>query len=159
MNPEQVEMLAQIQCSAKEIAAVLGISFREFERRRAGHHKDDKAFVEALESGRHKGCASMRRIQFEQAKTSPHMAIWWGKMYMGQREPEPPANEAVQNFLWQLAEQQKNGPAKKPVVQNCETCGKPMGECECEPMAAAEDEPLKEGESAGPGAEAKAEDK
>jgi hypothetical protein len=131
VNLEQLELLAQMQCSGEEIAAVLGLSHREFERRRTGKHPADKKFAEVLANGRQKGKASIRRIQYEQAKNgSTGMSIWLGKIYLDQREPEPAANLDTQNFLWQLMEQAKQGPARK--VQNCETCRKPMGECTCE---------------------------
>ncbi len=79
----QVERLATIQCTDEEIACVLGVSYNTITRRKA----DDPAFVEALEAGRGKGRATLRRLQWQRAQGgSDTMLIWLGKNVMGQTD-------------------------------------------------------------------------
>lgn len=73
-----VERLGKIMCTYDEVASVLGCS------------KDvvvkDKKAQERLNKGKEQGKACLRRIQWEQAKHNPSMAIWLGKQYLGQRD-------------------------------------------------------------------------
>lgn len=73
-----VERLGKIMCTYDEVASVLGCS------------KDvvvkDKMAQERLNKGKEQGKACLRRIQWEQAKHNPSMAIWLGKQYLGQRD-------------------------------------------------------------------------
>ena len=77
--------LAMIQCPPEEIAAVLDVSRATVYRRL----QDDPEFREALEEGYLQGKASLRRLQFQQARTSPAMAIFLGKNLLGQRDFKP----------------------------------------------------------------------
>jgi transcriptional regulator with XRE-family HTH domain len=81
---DQVETLASIGCTLEEIASVVGLSKRSLIRRR-----DDPRFLEAIESGRAKGRASLRRLQWAAAKSGNITAqIWLGKQLLGQRSYE-----------------------------------------------------------------------
>jgi hypothetical protein len=83
-----IERLASIQCTDKEIAAVLGVSFYTLARRKA----DDPEFVEFLERGRANGRATLRRLQWQRANAgSDTMLVWLGKQTLGQRDR--PADE------------------------------------------------------------------
>ena len=79
-----VEGLASIGCTLDELAAVVGLTKRTLIRRR-----DDPRFLEAIERGRAKGRASLRRLQWEAAKAGNITAqIWLGKQLLGQRSFE-----------------------------------------------------------------------
>lgn len=77
-----VEQLASIQCTDEEIAAVLGVSVDTLIRR-----KKEPAYQEALDGGKAKGRASLRRMQWQAAKNgSVPMMIFLGKNLLGQRD-------------------------------------------------------------------------
>jgi hypothetical protein len=54
------------------------------------------------------GKISLRRIQFDHAKNHPGMAIWLGKQWLGQKEPESkknvPSNDEKLDRLFRLIE-------------------------------------------------------
>lgn len=80
----EIHALAGIQCTQREAAAVLGVSvgtFNAFMKRTA-------AAREAWNNGGENGKASLRRNQFNLAKTNAGMAIWLGKQLLGQRDPD-----------------------------------------------------------------------
>ena len=70
-----------MQCTDEEIAAWFGIRRETFCRKKTG------AILEALERGRAKGRASLRRAQFQNAiKGNATMQIWLGKQLLGQKD-------------------------------------------------------------------------
>ncbi|MEO8373119.1 MAG: hypothetical protein ABI806_28295 [Candidatus Solibacter sp.] len=80
----QVETLASIGCTLEEIAAVVDLSKRTLIRR-----GKDAAFLEAIERGRAKGRASLRRMQWAAAAAGNVTAqIWLGKQLLAQRSFE-----------------------------------------------------------------------
>ena len=86
IDVEQVRRLAQLQLTQPEIAAALGVGLRTVERR----IRDDPEFREAIEQGRAKGQASLRRRMMEIAmrekgRDAGKMAIWLSKQYLGMR--------------------------------------------------------------------------
>jgi len=71
-----------MQCTEAEAAAVLGIrasTFREMIR------IDERARA-AWEEGRQEGRVKIRKAQFALAERHPQMAIYLGKVVLGQRE-------------------------------------------------------------------------
>ena len=79
INPEQVQKLAGIGCTNKEIADIVGCSHDTLTRR----------FSEDLEAGRRQGKASLRRKQYELAMSgNAAMLIWLGKQVLGQSEKQ-----------------------------------------------------------------------
>lgn len=79
INPEQVQKLASIGCTNKEIADILGCSHDTLTRR----------FSEDLETGRSQGKASLRRKQYELAMSgNAAMLIWLGKQVLNQSEKQ-----------------------------------------------------------------------
>lgn len=79
---KQVKNLAGIQCTQEEAAAVLDVSLKTFK-------KYLNKYPEAREQwwiGKRGGTASLRRIQFNQAKHNPIMAKWLGIQYLGQSD-------------------------------------------------------------------------
>lgn len=74
---KQLETLASIGLSTQEMAAVLDCSKDTLERR----------FMKAIEKGRQKYKASLKRKQYELAmKGNPTMLIWLGKQALGQTD-------------------------------------------------------------------------
>jgi len=79
-----VEGLARIQCTQAEAAGVLGVTRETF-------HQFLKAQPDARETwdlGLESGKASLRRNQLKLAERNAAMAIWLGKQYLGQRDPD-----------------------------------------------------------------------
>jgi len=74
----QVIELAKIQCTMKEIAAVMGCSIDILERN----------YADVIAEGREGGKASLRRAQWKKAVDdgNPSLLIWLGRFYLGQRE-------------------------------------------------------------------------
>lgn len=78
----EIRRLSRMQCTESEAAAVLGIKTKTFleviridERARA-----------AWEEGRMEGRVRIRKAQFALAERNPQMAIYLGKVVLGQRE-------------------------------------------------------------------------
>ncbi len=83
LNAEQLTVLAGMQCTYEEIAAVFGIKKRQFINR----IEADPALKEAIEEGWANGRASVRREQFKLLQAgNATMAVWLGKQYLGQRD-------------------------------------------------------------------------
>ena len=73
--------LAEIACTDREIAAVIGISAEWLCKRK----KADPKLREAIEAGHEKGKVSLRRVQWQKAlEGHPTMLIWLGKQRLGQ---------------------------------------------------------------------------
>ena len=78
----QIRELGALFCTIAEAGAVMGVNrdtLSDF------LHRYEPA-MEAWEQGKEIGKVELRRMQFEQAKTSPAMAIWLGKQYLGQKD-------------------------------------------------------------------------
>jgi len=87
----QFEELAKIQCTEKEICAVLSVNTDTLVKRLK--EKYDMTFAEIRNIYKDYGRASLRRIQFKLAEKSPAMAIWLGKQYLEQKERIEVSNE------------------------------------------------------------------
>ena len=94
---EQLKQLCALQCTDEEIASVLGISTDTLGRRKA-----DPEFLAVMMEGKATGKMSLRRIQWNLAKTNPAMAIFLGKNYLGQRDKpeEDEDDESNQPLPW-----------------------------------------------------------
>lgn len=80
---DQLVVLAGMQCTYEEIAAVFGIKKRQFIDR----VNADPELKEAIEEGWAKGRMSIRREQFKLLQDgNPTMAVWLGKQYCRQRD-------------------------------------------------------------------------
>ena len=73
-----VEKLASIFCTMEEISNILGLGLGTLSKR--------PDFTETYKKGKEKGKASLRRLQWKHAQTTPTMAIWLGKQYLGQKD-------------------------------------------------------------------------
>jgi len=75
----EVEKLAAMHCSAREIAAFFSVSVDTIDRR----------FADTMAKGRQKGRAKLRRLQWEAAvKGNVVMQIWLGKNLLGQSDKQ-----------------------------------------------------------------------
>ena len=74
IDSEQIQRLAELQCSAKEIAYVMGVSSDTIRR----NHQAD------LEIGQAMGKIKLRRAMFRNAteKLNPTIQIWLSKQYL-----------------------------------------------------------------------------
>ncbi len=80
---QRVLELGERAGSTAAAAAALRVPRESFERFLATHVKARSAW----HRGQVRARAALRRRQFEEAKTSPAMAIWLGKQYLGQKDP------------------------------------------------------------------------
>jgi len=79
-----------LQCTQAEAAAILKISRSKFEQLLGSNTK----VREAWEDGRENGRASLRRLQYENAKTgNVSMQIWLGKQWLGQKDKQEMAGD------------------------------------------------------------------
>jgi hypothetical protein len=80
----EFEKLCMLQCTILEMCAWFNVTDKTL----SGwcERTYNAPFSEIFELKRGKGKISLRRIQFRMAETSPAMAIWLGKQYLGQRE-------------------------------------------------------------------------
>lgn len=81
---KRIEKLCSIQCTAEEIASVMGCSVDTITLRIS--EKYNITFAEYIKTHSFGGKASLRRIQFNLAKKNATMALWLGKQYLGQHD-------------------------------------------------------------------------
>lgn len=80
----KVNQMLLIQCTAEEIASVLGMSVDTLSRRCESDHKLKFAEYSAIK--RQGGKASLRRMQWKHAENTPAMAIFLGKNILDQSD-------------------------------------------------------------------------
>lgn len=99
-NKQIFENLCQIQCTVNELEAVLQSDQRTIDNWCKREYGDSfstiyKRFAEC-------GKPSLRRFQWNLAKTNASMAIWLGKIHLGQKDPDKEDakfdHEALVNF-------------------------------------------------------------
>ncbi len=78
IDAEQVTKLAALQCTLEEIGAFFGVDKSTISKR----------FSTEVTKGKGQGKTRLRKYQWDMAQKSPAMAIWLGKQYLGQKEPE-----------------------------------------------------------------------
>ena len=86
IDPKKFKSLCEIQCTAEEIAAVMGCSHDTLERWCKREYK--KTFREVFNELRCGGKASLRRKQWALAGKNAAVAIWLGKQYLGQKDEQ-----------------------------------------------------------------------
>ncbi len=83
INVDQLLVLAGMQCTYEEIAAVFGIEKRQFINRL----NNEPHLKARIEEGWANGRASVRREQFKLLQAgNATMAVWLGKQYLGQKD-------------------------------------------------------------------------
>ena len=80
------EQLCHIQCTHEEIASWFKIDRSTLYNKVLKEYEED--FPTTYKKFSEGGKCSLRRNQFKQAEKSCAMAIWLGKIYLGQREPD-----------------------------------------------------------------------
>ncbi len=96
IDQKAFEKLCGLQCTLEEICGYFDVTdktLRSWCRRTYG-----RGFSEVFSQKRGNGKISLRRCQFRLAEKNANMAIWLGKQYLDQREPDvrgdkPPAGE------------------------------------------------------------------
>lgn len=85
---DQVNKLAHIQCTAKEIASFIGVD--DDTLCNASKRDHGITFSDYLEQKKEGGRASLRRSQWLAASETknPTMLVWLGKQYLGQSDKQ-----------------------------------------------------------------------
>ena len=83
---KSIEAMCQIQCTQEEIASVVGCDLDTLQNR----CKKEKncSFSDFHKLKREGGKASLRRTQWQMAKTNPSLAIFLGKNYLKQTDKQ-----------------------------------------------------------------------
>ena len=90
----QFEQLCGLQCTQSEIASMLHISVDTVQKRVKENYLCE--YTEAYKRYQEAGKCSLRRNQFVISKRNASMAIWLGKIWLGQRDP---ANEEAKEDM------------------------------------------------------------
>ncbi len=101
---EQIKELCNIQCTAEEIASVMGYNADTIGARiREKHSITFSQYIKIHAMG---GKASLRRMQFNLAKTNAGMAIFLGKQYLGQKDyiPDDADSEKLEKLINAISE-------------------------------------------------------
>ena len=84
IKKEQFEKLCEIQCTEQEIMSFFGVCKDTLISWCVNTYGMN--FSTIYNEKRQGGKASLRRSQFELAKTNASMSIWLGKQYLGQKD-------------------------------------------------------------------------
>lgn len=101
IDQKQFESLCGLQCTKEEICGFFDVTDKTLENWCKRTYK--AGFSEVFRQKRGKGKISLRRNQWRLAEKNANMAIWLGKQYLGQREPDSGENsktpESENNLL------------------------------------------------------------
>lgn len=86
ISQKDFEKLCGLQCTKEEICGFFDVTDKTLEHWCKRTYK--LGFSEVFKKKRGSGKISLRRSQFELAKKNANMAIWLGKQYLDQREPD-----------------------------------------------------------------------
>lgn len=86
IDQKQFESLCGLQCTHDEICDWFEVSAKTLEAWCKRTYK--QSFSKVFAQKRGKGKISLRRSQFQLAEKNANMAIWLGKQYLDQREPD-----------------------------------------------------------------------
>jgi len=91
LDLDQIQRLAEIQCTQKEIAYIMGVSVETISRN----------YMDAVELGKANGKLALRRAQWRNAveKDNVTMQIWLGKNVLKQSD-QPISDEDNQILPW-----------------------------------------------------------
>ena len=86
IDKHQFENLCRLMCTQQEIAGWFNVTPRTVQRWcKQTYGETFSAVYGRLSEG---GKIALRRAQFQLAQTSPPMAVWLGKQYLNQRDPD-----------------------------------------------------------------------
>lgn len=94
ISQRDFEKLCGLQCTKEEICGFFDVTDKTLERWCKRTYR--RGFSEVFLQKRGSGKISLRRNQFELAKKNANMAIWLGKQYLGQREPDAKTEDKPQ---------------------------------------------------------------
>ena len=86
IDQKQFENLCRLQCTRDEICGWFSITDKTLNRWCKETYK--KTFSAVYAEKRQGGRISLRRSQWRLSETNPTMAIWLGKQYLGQKDPD-----------------------------------------------------------------------
>lgn len=86
ISQRDFEKLCGLQCTKEEICGFFDVTDKTLDRWCKRTYK--RSFSEVFAQKRGAGKISLRRSQFELSKKNASMAIWLGKQYLDQREPD-----------------------------------------------------------------------
>ncbi|MBP0977565.1 MAG: hypothetical protein J6P89_05235 [Oscillospiraceae bacterium] len=111
INENEFAKLCRLQCTLIEIADFFDCSEDTIERWCKNTYSDDKGnpltFAEVYKKLSAGGKRSLRRYQFDLAKTNATMAIWLGKQWLNQKDI-PQTEETAAKVVDALIEAVKN---------------------------------------------------
>ena len=103
IHKDNFEKLCGIQCTLAEIAGFFECSEDTIERWCKRTYKDadnsPMSFADVYKKKSANGKISLRRTQFRLAESSPAMAIFLGKQYLGQKDNVDNTNDEVMKKL------------------------------------------------------------
>lgn len=117
-RPEKIEKklfenLCAIMATREEISNVFGCTDDTVNNFCKRNYTDEDGkpmtFMKVYDRFAAKGKVSLRRRQFDMSEKNVAMAIWLGKQWLGQREPEPKSDKEVLDKLDELLEKQAKG--------------------------------------------------
>jgi hypothetical protein len=82
---QQFEQLCALQCTQSEVGSMLKIGKEALSRRVNEHYGED--YVSVYKRFSENGKCSLRRNQFVLSKKNASLAIWLGKIWLGQKDP------------------------------------------------------------------------
>lgn len=114
IDKKQFEQLCAMQCTEDEICAFFDVTDKTLTNWCKREYK--QGFSDVFKQKRQKGHISLRRHQFELAKTNPTMAIFLGKNYLGQKDKqdEELGAEKLQELLQSVVTMQTIAAAPVP---------------------------------------------
>ena len=111
INEPEFAKLCRLQCTLIEIADFFDCSEDTIERWCKNTYTDEEGnpltFAEIYKKLSAGGKRSLRRYQFDLAKTNPTMAIWLGKQWLNQTD-RPTTEETAEKTIAALLEAVKN---------------------------------------------------
>lgn len=117
----QFEQLCALQCIQTEIASMLKINPDTLRDRAIAHYGEDYStlFKRFSENGK----CSLRRNQFVLSKKNASMAIWLGKIWLGQKDPgfDETKESALNAIVQAIREMQSDAracPPERPVLED-----------------------------------------
>lgn len=101
-DKRQFEECCKLQCTREEICAIMGFIdsktlYRLIEENYFDEYDQPMNFSTVYDKYSAVGKMSVRRAQFKLAQKNAAVTIWWGKQYLGQREPSKDVDSEIEN--------------------------------------------------------------
>ena len=118
---DMFEQLCAIQCTQSEIASMLKINRDTLRDRAVEKYGEDYSAINKKYS--ESGKCSLRRNQFVLSKKNASMAIWLGKVWLGQKDPaldeaKEEALEAVKSAIREIQREPRVDFTQRSSVEN-----------------------------------------